>query len=370
MDTLVRQDTVPAGPPASRTAQIPASPPPAAGSAAPELGRYVRALVDARAGIAAFTAAATVASVLLALVLPREWTARVVLLPTDDAEGAFPAQLSGLASSFGLQFPFGPASQSDLYPTILTSDRVLGLLLDREFVTKDGKTTTLLPILAPREEDPHAARMKAVRKLRKRVVAAAKDSETGIVSLEVTTGGAALSADVANTLTSLLETYLIEMRQQDGAKNRKFIDERLADASGALKAAEERLTEFRESNRRITGSPELQRVEARLVRDLMIAEQVFLELRKQQEIAAIESVKNTPVLKVLDEAQVPIRPSRPLRTLMVAAGLLLGAFLAVSWVLFRTALREAPDLAAALSPLATDLKRLLPRRRAPLPHAE
>lgn len=360
MDTLVRQDSVPAGPPAQRTAQdFPPSPPAAA--PAPELGRYVRALVDARGRIAAFTAAATAAAVVLALVLPREWTARVVLLPTDDGEGAFPAQLSGLASSFGLQFPFGPASQSDLYPTILTSDRVLGLLLDREFVTKEG-TTPLLSIVAPGEDDPHRARMTAIRKLRKRVVAAAKDSETGIVSLEVTTGGAALSAEVANALTSLLEAYLIEVRQEDGAKNRKFIDERLAEADTALRSAEERLTQFRESNRRITGSPELQRTEARLVRDLMIAEQVFLELRKQQEIAAIESVKNTPVLKVLDEAQVPIRPSRPLRTLMVAAGLLLGAFVAVSWVLFRTALRDAPDLAAALAPLAEDLQRVTPRR--------
>ena len=362
MDTLVRQDAVPtalddalATPPgpAGRT-------PPSSAAPAAELGRYLRALVDARARIAAFTIAAAVASAVLALVLPREWTAQVVLLPTDDGDGAFPSSLSGLASSFGLSFPFGHASQSDLYPAILTSDRLLGRLLDAKFRPEPGlPETSLLAILAPKEDDSHAARMKAVRRLRKRVVHAQKDSETGLVSLEVSTRAASLSADVANALTTLLETYLIEVRQQDGAKNRAFIDGRLTEASAALTGAEGRLTKFREANRRITGSPELQVVEGRLQRDVMIQEQVFLELRKQKEIADIEAVKNTPVLKVLDDAQAPIRPSKPLRTLMVAAGLLLGAFVSVTWVLLRTALRSAPDLADALSPLAADAKRLL-----------
>lgn len=371
MDTLVRQETVrTASPDPRHVAGPPAAPTPEAPAPSPELGRYLAALVAARRRIVTFTAAVAFATVLLALVIPREWTARVVLLPTDDGDGGFPSQLSGLASSFGFQFPFGPASQSDLYPTILASDRLLGRLLDQQFRAKDGTTKPLLAILSTGDPDSYTTRMKALRRLRKRVVQAQKDSETGIVSLEVTTGSAALSADVANALTALLESYLIEVRQQDGTKNRAFIDDRLAEASAALAQAEEGLTEFREANRRISGSPELQRTEARLQRDLMIQEQVFLELRKQKEIADIESVKNTPVLKVLDPAQPPIRPSRPLRSLMVVAGLLLGAFLAVSWVVLRTAMESAPDLAGALAPLRADLRRLVPARARPRVPAE
>jgi uncharacterized protein involved in exopolysaccharide biosynthesis len=367
VDTLVRQDT-PAPISASR---IPAGPtssgdPTIAPAAGPELGGYLRALVDARRRVIAFTAGATLAAVFLALVLPRQWTARVVLLPTDSAEGALPAQLSGLVSSFGLQFPFGPMSQSDLYPTILTSDRLLASLLDQEFREKKGAPARpLLSLLSPNADDSPATRAKTIRRLRKHVVTAAKDSETGIVTLEVTTRSALLSADLANALTDRLEQYLIAIRQQDGAKNRMFIDERLTAVFADLVAAEERLTKFREANRRISGSPELQLEEARLQRDVLFQEQVFVELKKQKEIAGIEEVKNTPVLKVLDEATPPSRPSKPLRMLLVAAGLLLGAFVSVSWVLLGTSLRTAPDLAAAVAPLGDDFRRLLRSRRRP-----
>jgi uncharacterized protein involved in exopolysaccharide biosynthesis len=93
----------------------------------------------------------------------------------------------------------------------------------------------------------------------------------------------------------------------------------------------------------------------------MIQEQVFLELQKQKEIAEIEEVKNTPVLKILDAAVPPIRPSKPLRVLMVAAAMLLALFVSTSWVLLRTALRESPDLAVAVAPLARDTRRLFHR---------
>ena len=329
----------------------------------PELGRYLGALVEARRRIALFTFGAAIAAAALALLLPRYWTARVVLLPGDEGDGAFPAQLSGLVSSFGLPMSLGPASASDLYPTILTSDRLLGGLLDQSFRPEpDAAPLPLLHILGE-DDDDHRARMKAVRRLRRKVVTAAKDGETGIVSLEVTTRDPALSADVANALTAQLEQYLIDSRQQEGRKNRTFIDERLAEVSKELAAAESRLTEFQDSNRRI-GSPDLLLEQARLQREMMIQEQVFLELQKQKEIAEIEEVKNTPVLEVLDVASAPIRPSKPIRSLLVCAGALLGAFVATSWVLVRTSLGTAPDVMNALAPLASDLRGIVPKRRA------
>ncbi|MFN8178342.1 MAG: GNVR domain-containing protein [bacterium] len=359
MDTLVREDlseetTAPRGGAAAHHAT----------SAAPgELSGYVRALVQARGRIALFTAGATVATVLLAFLLPREWTAHAVLLPTDDEASALPSQLSGLASSMGLQFPFGPASQSDLYPSILTSERLLSGLLDKPFSEEEGAPPKpFLAILRPHDRDSHKTRMKAIRTLERNVVTAAKDEETGIVSLDVTTKNPHLSADVANALVGSLEAYLIALRQDEGRKNRTFIDGRLGDVSHELSAAEDRLTKFRQANRQIGSSPELQTEEARLQRDVMIQEQVFLELQKQKEIAEIEEVKNTPVIKVLDTAVPPIRPSRPMRVLMVAAALLLAAFASTTWVLLRAALRTSPDLADAVAPLAGDVRRLFRRR--------
>ena len=53
-----------------------------------ELGHYTKALVASRFRIVLFTLGSALAAVLLALLLPRYYTARVVLLPTEDSEGA------------------------------------------------------------------------------------------------------------------------------------------------------------------------------------------------------------------------------------------------------------------------------------------
>jgi hypothetical protein len=270
---------------------------------------------------------------------------------------AIRASLRALRRS--LQFPFGPSSQSDLYPTIQARDRLLGTLLPLRVRTgEETGERPLLDVLVPAAGNEHVRRMKGIRRLRKHVVQAAKDSETGIVSLEVTTKDPDLSAHLANALVAELEQYLISIRQNEGRKNRTFIDERLAEVSTELAGAETRLTRFREGNRRIAGSPELQLEEARLHRDVLTQEQVFLELQKQTEIAEIEEVKNTPVLKILDEATPPVKPSRPMRTLMVVGGVLLGIFVAISWVALRVALRDSPDLAAALAPISRDFARV------------
>ena len=166
-----------------------------------------------------------------------------------------------------------------------------------------------------------------------------------------------------------METYLIEMRQVDGGRNRSFLDDRVAVVSGELGKAEEKLKEFRVANRRVDDSPDLLLQQDRLKRDVLMQEQIFLELQRQKEVAKIEEVKNTPVLNVLDSARRPDRPSRPRRVILVAMGFALGLLAAVSGVVLRTALELSPALAAALRPLGRDfafLGRLLgPKRAAP-----
>ena len=154
-----------------------------------EMGQYAAALVRARHPIAAFVAGSVAVAVLLALVLPKAYTAKTVLLPTDDGEGGIASELGSLASTFGLQFGFGRASQSDLYPTILTSDKILAAVLEDEFVAAEGKAPRKLADLLVKREDlgEYEHRARALRKLRKEVVRAHKDTETGVVSLQVTT---------------------------------------------------------------------------------------------------------------------------------------------------------------------------------------
>ena len=304
-----------------------------------------------------------IAAAALALVLPEKYTAKAVLLPTEDAEQGFPSQLSGIASSFGFALPFGAMSQSDLYPTILTSDRLLRDLLREEFPPMPGEAPVMLAEhLVERKDLSEAQHLsRAVANVRENVLRASKDSETGVVTLMITLDDAELAAAVGNRLVERLESFLITMRSQEGGKNRAFLDDRLEVVTADLTRAENAITHFRETNRRVTDSPELLLRQERLQRDLLIQEQIFLELMKQKEIAKIEEVKNTPVLRVLDEARPPVRPSHPNKILVVTMGLVLALFAAVSWIVARTALTLAPTLADALRPFGADLERIRAR---------
>jgi len=74
------------------------------------------------------------------------------------------------------------------------------------------------------------------------------------------------------------------------------------------------LKEFRERNRRIMDSPQLMLEQERLARDVQINSTVFIELKKQLEVAKIEEIKNIPIINVLDEARPAVARSSPRRT--------------------------------------------------------
>jgi uncharacterized protein involved in exopolysaccharide biosynthesis len=93
-----------------------------------------------------------------------------------------------------------------------------------------------------------------------------------------------------------------------------------------------------------------------LYRNVTIQEAVFENLTKQWELAKVEEARDLPSVRVLDEADKPERKSRPKRTLMVLAGMLLGLSFATGYVLLADVWRRAPD-SAPLKRLAGRLQR-------------
>jgi uncharacterized protein involved in exopolysaccharide biosynthesis len=113
------------------------------------------------------------------------------------------------------------------------------------------------------------------------------------------------------------------------------VENRVAAASLDLRAAEERLKNFVERNRLWQQSPELQLEYDRLEREVQVAQEVYLTLKRQYEEARVEEVNDTPVLTVVDSALTPVRHSRPRRTASVAIALFLGAGLGVALAFLR-----------------------------------
>ena len=64
--------------------------------------------------------------------------------------------------------------------------------------------------------------------------------------------------------------------------------------------------------------------EAKLKRSVDMAQQVYIQLRLQEEQAAVQEVRTTPAISVIDPPSLPVKRSRPKRSLAVALGLLAG----------------------------------------------
>jgi uncharacterized protein involved in exopolysaccharide biosynthesis len=80
----------------------------------------------------------------------------------------------------------------------------------------------------------------------------------------------------------------------------------------------------------------------RLWRDVKVQEQVFELLTAQLVEARIRETRDTPTVEVLDPARVPLHKSRPKRSLIVLAGLLVGFAGSLAYALLTERRRAMP----------------------------
>ena len=287
-----------------------------------------------RLSLAKLVAAAFLGSAIVALVLPAQYTSKVVLLPSgkQDKMGV----LSGLASSLGFDFSgttSGLESSSLLYPEILKS-RLIGeaVLGTRYRYTHKKKPVeqTLLEYLKAKNLERGLKKLADHRKIE-------MDVKTGIITLAVTTGNRELSALVANQYVAELERYNRSKRKTKALNNQENLERRLDSVKVELAQTEDRLETFLEKNRNfaLSDDPELNRELARLKREVGIKSETYVALTQQHELAKIETEKEIPIVQVLDAAVPSLKKSAPKRTLIILITTALAFTFGFLWVLIR-----------------------------------
>jgi len=136
-----------------------------------------------------------------------------------------------------------------------------------------------------------------------------------------------------------------------------------AAGSARLRVAEARVAELSRQMKRLVGTgntptaadeaeknfPSLRELPrlgvdyANLYRRARTLEIVLETLTKQYELSKVEEAKNTPSVRVLDEAQPPERKAWPPRALFLLLGTLVSLLLAIAWVLLRMAWMQADE---------------------------
>lgn len=272
------------------------------------------------------TLAGGLLSFLLAFVLPPVYLGTATFIAESQRAVELSSNLAGVAAQFGIPIPGGARERSpEFYVELIESDRVLRELLETRFATTRTGADSL-PLIETLEVrgDRRALRLeRGVRELR-RLISASVELRSGIIRLEAEMPSPHLAASVANWLIREADEFNREVRQTQRRERRLFIEGRLASAQKDLIRAESALRTFLEHNRRYEDSPAKQFEEQQLRRQLDVAREVYLTLRRELETARIEEQNDVPVLTVVDPALPPQRKEFPRPLRMLVLGTIVG----------------------------------------------
>ena len=318
----------------------------------------------------------------LTLVIPPSYRAESSFVTTDAsielprglAELATDPGLSGIASQLGIGSSRDPSHSPAFYAQLLQSRELLTRLVLSRFPDRrsaePADSANLVQQLGIGTSDSLRAIEIAVRRLRNKM-RVTTDPRTSFVAVRVSARWPTLAADVANRAVGLVSEFNKEQRLTRAQARREFLEGRVAATQDELRAAENALRGFFETNRTWRDSPALTIEELRLRRQVETVSSLYLSLRQQYEAARIDEVNTTPVITVVDRAVPPRRPEWPRRTLVAVTAALLGAVLGLFWAAARVLLAnwaqrnpaDAGLLRVAAARMAGEVRGTLPTRR-------
>jgi uncharacterized protein involved in exopolysaccharide biosynthesis len=259
---------------------------------------------------------------------PRQYVASASFIPQEP--NTTQPGVTALAAQFGIAAPRASATSPQFYADLLTSRDVLRELLSTRY-SVPGFTGTLFEYVRVSEPNTPFATPKAADKLLD-LLTVRTNRTTGVVSVEVHTRYPELSVQVIRRMLELVNDYNLKRRQSQGRAERAFTEQRLTAAHQALTDAEERLADFHSANRSYEGSPELRAQQARLQRQVVMRQELYMSLSQNYEAAKIEELRSTPVTTVIENPEGYVQP-KPRGTvgktlLALLAGGVLGVVLA------------------------------------------
>jgi uncharacterized protein involved in exopolysaccharide biosynthesis len=238
--------------------------------------------------------------------------------------------LMSMAASFGM-------STGGSKETYNIEDVVKSRTIAREVVLHKWKTTKydepvdLLGFDGKLVKDSVKAVYSAIIGYNK-LVSIETNKATGLMKLNVETEDPILCAEIANYLGQAVTKYVQEYQGGESKRNIEHINKRLVEVERELKSVEELIKIFQTKNRDIS-SPQARLEFGRMQRDLQIKQQVYLTLNQQIELAQIEKIKKSPVINILDKAEVPLYKIKPKGSLIMVIYTFLGGIMGVLFVL-------------------------------------
>lgn len=248
--------------------------------------------------IVGITGLCTVIAVCYALLATEWYRAEVLLVPAEDQSlNEFSGQLSGLAALAGVRAGATSSNRAEALAVLRSRQFAREFIVDRDLLSVFGDDSD------GSSEQPDVR--DAVRFFHENVLRVQEDRDTGLVTLIVEWTDPVAAAEWANLLARRLNDRMRSRASSDAEANIEFLRNEI------------------NSNNFVALEQSISRVMEGEMQTLMMA-------RGTQEYA----------FRVVDEAEVPRRRSKPKRTFIVASVFLVSGFLSLVIVFVRNAIRS------------------------------
>lgn len=313
---------------------------------------------------------AVLIGLVIAFSIPREYTANAMIAP-ELSDNKTTGGLSSLAAMAGFNLnatSTADAIYPDLYPDIVTSTPFITGLFNVQVKDLDEEVdTTLYCYLNEHQRVPWwtlitSAPFKALgwvislfteeekedaildpfhltkeevdiaKELSERITVSV-DKKTGVTTLSVTMQDARISACLTDTVVRRLQDYITEYRTTKARQDFQFQEKLFERKKKEYEKAQENYAKFADANKNII-LLSYRAEQERLENEMRLAYQVYTSVAQQLQMAEAKVQEITPVYTIIEPATIPIKASKPRKTLMLLGIVFLTGLCCVSWILF------------------------------------
>lgn len=336
-----------------------------------DLMEYARKLWAAKKLLLKVAGIATVIGIIIALSIPKKYTAEIIFLPESNKNGG--GSLSGMAAMLGIGniSMGGDANALNISMTsdIIASTPFILELFETQIKTLDGKQDTTLVAYLETESTPwwdlimslpsktvngikslfssdeivierktinpfHLTRkeMGQVNNI-KSIIYTESNKKSGMTKVSVTLQDPLVAATVVDTVLIKLQKYITKYKTTKAQEDCNNLEQLYKQRRDEYYQAQEKYANYADANKNVI----LQRVkieQERLQNEQNLAFQVYNQVATQLEIARAKLLEEKPVFAVLEPASVPLHPTGTSRKMILIGIVFLAVAAASAWVLF------------------------------------
>ncbi len=315
-----------------------------------------------------------VVGVVVAFSIPKEYTTTVILAPESNSQGGANSSAGALAAMAGINLG-GATTDGDitpeLYPNIVESTPfILGLFDTKVRDSKDEIDTMLYFYIKDEQKKAWWSELlglpggiiaffsnkkkgdqsnntnslyltteqtRVFNNLKNRITVNV-DKKTGIITLTSVMQDPNISALVADTLTTYLQSYIISYRTQKARQDLAFTEKLFIEAKRDYLEMQQKYAKYLDENQNIILASYRVNQE-KLQNEVALAYSVYNQMAQQLQLTKVKVQDITPVYTIIQPAIVPLVPTKPNKKLIVIGFVFLMIVGACGYILVKDYLK-------------------------------